>query len=175
MLAPAVPGLVVAALRPAAAVRRVVLQLRIRPATPDDQTWLESDPLAKDDWASLMDDKGGVVLCLEADGHIVGAAAGRVSTKQVGQVLAVYVTPGWRRRHWGSTLVDRLCAELAARGAESVQAAAERGDRVGAAFWASLGWRPAVTLFARRLAPSDRPGWGRVLQRLRAGIHTKFI
>jgi N-acetylglutamate synthase-like GNAT family acetyltransferase len=174
MLVPVMPGLVGAARRRLGGERRVVPQLHIRPAMPDDQTWLASLPWAKIDWASLMEDKQGVVLCLEADGQTVGAAAGRVSTEQVGQVLAVYVAPGWRRRYWGSTLVDRLCAELADRSVESVQAAAERGDRLSAAFWASMGWRPAVTLFARSLAPSDRIGWASITKRLRAVFHAKF-
>jgi GNAT superfamily N-acetyltransferase len=72
-------------------------------------------------------------------------------------VAAVYVAPRWRRRYWGSALAERLGEELAARGAGSIQAAAGRDDRVAAAFWSSLGWRPALTVYARPLAPAGQP------------------
>jgi len=100
---------------------------------------------------------------------VVGAAAGRVN-EDTSEVLTVYVAPSWRRRYWGSALVDALSARCQARGVRSVQATTTTGDRVAVAFWASQGWRPAVQVFAWSLVPTRRRTWRDVTRWCRARI-----
>lgn len=162
MLAPVIPGLVLAIRRRRPSLEERSPQPQIRPASAGDLKHLAGLPIDEINWKALLDDPAVVALCLEAGDEIVGIAAGRVTDEDVGEVLAVYVAPLWRRRYWGSTLVDALCAQLQARGVQAVQATIPAGDRFAEAFWASQDWRPAVKRFRRSLAPSPRPGWREV-------------
>ena len=169
MLAPVIPGVVGAVWRRLRGEVRGILHPQIRPGTVSDLEVLAALPIEDLDWGALLDDPAAVALCLRAADEVMGVAAGRVAAEGVGEVLAVYVAPLWRRRYWGSSLVDALCVHLQARGAQSVQATAKAGDRIAVAFWASQGWRPAVKVFTRSLAPARRLGWGDVKEGLRTG------
>jgi GNAT superfamily N-acetyltransferase len=156
LLAPGLPGVVRATRQPA----RPAPQIRL--AAANDGERLTALPVAGLDWAALLDDPAAAVLSLQADERVIGVAA-----ESRGEVLAVYVASPWRRRYWGSVLVDALTAQLQARGDRSVQVPVPAGDRLGTAFGAGQGWQPAVQVFARVLGPSAGPGWRGLLRRLR--------
>jgi ribosomal protein S18 acetylase RimI-like enzyme len=165
MLAPVVPGMLIAARRRLRGEKKAVASIQIRQGTSADRERLAALPIQGPDWTTLLDRSGAAAVCLQADDDLAGLAAGRVSDKGIGQVLAVYVAPRWRRRYWGSTLVDSLGAALRTQGAQSIHAEVEAGDRVALAFWASQGWRPAVKVFAHSLVPPQRLGWRDTIKR----------
>jgi ribosomal protein S18 acetylase RimI-like enzyme len=191
MLAPVVPGMLIAARRRLrlSGEKQAISSLQIRQVTSADRARLAAFPIQGPDWETLLEgstepraERDGstelaevkelaevgsraAAVCLQADDDLVGVAAGRVSDDGIGQVLAVYVAPRWRRRYWGSTLVDRLSADLRALGAQTMRAEVEAGDRVALAFWASQGWRPAVKVFTHSLIPPQRLGWRDMIKR----------
>jgi ribosomal protein S18 acetylase RimI-like enzyme len=179
MLAPVVPGMLIAARRRLRGKKKAVASIQIRQGTSADRERLAALPIQGPDWATLLDGSTelaevealaevgsrAAAVCLQADDDLAGVAAGRVSDEGIGQILAVYVAPRWRRRYWGSTLVDRLGADLRAQGAQSMHAEVEAGDRVALAFWASQGWRPAVKVFAHALIPPRPLGWRDMIRR----------
>jgi len=172
MLAPVVPGMVRGIRRRLRGKEKEIPQSQITPATADDLPGLAALPVEGLDWRALLDDPAAVVSCLRAAGEVVGVAAGRVEAEGVGSALLVYVAPPWRRRYWGSALVDELCTRFQERGVQRVKAAVQAGDRVAVAFWASRDWRPAVKEFTRSFVPVPRPGWREVVARLWTRLRT---
>jgi GNAT superfamily N-acetyltransferase len=165
MLAPVVPGMVIAVRRRLRGEKKAVAPIQIRQGASADREKLAALPIHGPDWATLLDGSRAAAVCLQAGDDLAGVAAGRVSDAGIGQVLAVYVAPRWRRRYWGSALMDKLGAELRAQGAQSMHAEVEAGDRVALAFWASQGWRPAVKVFAHSLVPPQPLGWRDTIKR----------
>jgi GNAT superfamily N-acetyltransferase len=173
MLAPVIPGAVKAIRRRLRGEVRGLPHLYIRSGASNDLGALAALPTKDLDWGALLDDPAAVVLCLRTASEVVGVAAGWLAAEGVGEVLAVYVAPPWRRRYWGSTLVGALCSQLQARGAQSVQVTAEADDQIGVAFWASLGWRPAVKVLTRPLASPSRSLWRDAMGWLKAVLREK--
>jgi ribosomal protein S18 acetylase RimI-like enzyme len=138
LLSPLVPG----------AIRLVRRRLgdRPRPVTPAIRPAVEGDlpGLAKLDagqaWAAWLGDPAAAVLLLEAGGELAGAAAGRLEPGDVGRIVALHVAPGWRRRYWGSRLVQALEAALRERGARSLEVSVPSRAWPLARFWDGLGW-----------------------------------
>jgi len=170
ILSPVIPGTVRAIRRWRQGEKRVIPEPQIRPGTSGDVERLAALPSQGLDWQSLLDDPATVVFCLQAGDEVIGVAAGRVTGEGTGEVLAVYVAPAWRRRYWGSALVDALSVGLQAQGAQSVRATTVTGDHIAGAFWAGQGWQPAVMVFSRRLTPAGRPGWRDVMRRIATSI-----
>ncbi len=161
MLAPLMPHAVQEMRRRMRGEERDAIAPRIRPGERADGEALAALPIEGLDWDALLGDPRAVVLCLEADGEIVGAAAGRMASEAGTQahVLAVYVAPPWRRRYWGSELVDVLRTRLQERGAESIQARISVGDKVGTRFVTSQGWKRAVVTFDWPPEEPTLPSW----------------
>jgi Type II CAAX prenyl endopeptidase Rce1-like/Acetyltransferase (GNAT) family len=153
LLAPLIPGavrLIRQRLRGAPAVPRPT----IRPATVQDLPALSDLNVAGAHWIEWLEDPTVSVLCLQAEGRIVGAATGRVEADGPGRVSVLFVAPGWRRRYWGSRLAQALCDRLRERGAPSVQVTIASGEWIPARFWDAQGWIASATTYEGRLAPS---------------------
>jgi GNAT superfamily N-acetyltransferase len=168
MLTPMIPNAVQEIRRKLRGERRDVVAPWIRPGEPADLEALMALPIAGPDWGALLDDPRAVVLCLQAGREIVGAAAGRIVNEAGAEshVLAVYVAPRWRRRYWGSELVEVLHTRLQERGAESVQARMSVDDKVGTRFVTSQGWKPAVVIFDWPPEAPSLPSWRDVSRRI---------
>ena len=165
MFLPILPGALQAVRRRLRDDRPETILPQVRPAMGGDLERLPPLPVPDADWAALLNDPAATVICLEAAGELIGAGVARVTSDKVGEVLSVYVVPEWRRRYWGSRLVDVLCARLRERGVEAVQTTVETDDRIAGAFWASQGWHPSVKLFRLSFAPARRRPWRDVLMR----------
>jgi ribosomal protein S18 acetylase RimI-like enzyme len=168
MLAPVVPGLVLALRRRLSRDVQPRPVPHVAPATPGDLPGLSALPVGAVDWPVLLDDPAAVVVCLRAGDQVLGAAAGYVETAGLGRLPVVYVDPAWRRRYWGSALVDVACAALRERGARSVDVQVATGDRPATAFWVSQGWHTAAQIMRRVLEPQPRLTWRDLLARLRS-------
>jgi membrane protease YdiL (CAAX protease family)/GNAT superfamily N-acetyltransferase len=166
MLAPVLPSLV-------RTVRRRRRQIPDRPlpqirlADSNDLKAIARLPVETLDWSTLITDPDSALLCLQSSDELAGFVAGRVTAEGHSEVLVIYVAPGWRRRYWGSRLVEALRAGLAARGGVSVQVTVSADDRVCTAFWASQGWRPAVKRFTSSLTAPAHPHWRGLLKQLK--------
>jgi hypothetical protein len=170
MLAPVVPGLVRGLRRGLSGQARKEIRPQVAPATPEDLPGLSALPIEGDDWPALLDDPAAMVVCLRAGSQVIGAAVGRMDEGGLAQVPTVYVAPGWRRRYWGSALVDALCDLLHEQGAQSVAVQVATGDQPTTAFWVSQGWQMAAKTLSRPLQPQPRPTWREVAARVRAAI-----
>ena len=146
---------------------RDVVRPSIRPGGPGDVESLAALPIKELDWRALLDDPGAVVLCLQAGAKIVGVAAGQMTTETESQVLVVYVAPPWRRRYWGSELMEMLCTHLQEQGSESIQTRVNVDDKTSARFMTSQGWKPAIKVFKWPPEPPSIPDWHKVLGKLR--------
>jgi ribosomal protein S18 acetylase RimI-like enzyme len=140
----------------------------VRLAVRGDREALAALPLDGLDWAALIDDPEAVVLCLQAAEHVVGVAAGQIApeTGVQGQVLAVYVAPVWRRRYWGSELLDALRTYLQERGAEEVCVTVRTDDKIGMRFMSSQVWKPARVTLSWPPSPPVLPSWQNLLAKL---------
>jgi GNAT superfamily N-acetyltransferase len=165
--APVVPGAVRGLRRRVRGEKQDETAPTITSATAADLRGLAHLPIEGVDWAALLEDSGAAVLCLKADGEMIGACAGRVAPQGIGEVLAVYVAPEWRRQYWGSRLVDELCARLHELDVHIVQTTVKTGDQAAAAFWASQGWRSAVKVFSHSIVAHPRRGWRDLISRQR--------
>jgi hypothetical protein len=146
---------------------RRVLRPRIRPATVGDLEVLAALPVSG--VGDLLNVPEATVLCLEAgDDDIVGLAAGRLAVDGLGEVLHVYVAPLWRRRYWGSELLETLCAHLQEQGAESIQAEVAVGNKEAMGFMAGQDWKRVLVTFGWPAEPSSFPGWRVVGKRIRS-------
>jgi GNAT superfamily N-acetyltransferase len=168
MLTPMIPNAVQEIRRKLRGERRDVVAPWIRSGDRADLEVLATLPIAGLDWSALLDDPQAVVLCLQAGREIVGAAAGRIVNEAgtESHVLAVYVAPPWRRRYWGSELVEVLRTRLQERGAESIQATMSVDDKAGTRFVTSQGWKPAVVIFDWPQEAPSLPSWRDVLRRI---------
>jgi hypothetical protein len=138
----------------------------IQQATAQDVTRLAELDVGGADWARWVADPSMPVLCLCAQERIVGAAVGEVGPGEVGKVYTVFVAPEWRRRYWGSFLVQALGETLRARGVRSLQVKVPFEAWTLARFWDAQGWSPAATVYSRSLDAPRRGGvsalWARV-------------
>ena len=173
MLAPVVPGLVLALRRRLTGDTKPRPVPYVAPATPADLPGLSALSIGTVDWSALLDDPAAAVVCLRAGDRVIGAAAGYLEPGGVGRLPAVYVDPAWRRRYWGSALVDAACATLREQGARSVDVQVATGDRPATAFWVSQGWHAAAQIMRRALEPQPRPTWRDLLVRLRATLRSE--
>jgi len=165
LLAPLVPGVLLALRRRRRGRDQEIPRPCIRLANPSDMAGLALFPAASLDSAALLDDPTLSVHCLVAGKEIIGVATGRYDGGGIGEITAVYVSPPWRRKYWGSALVDALCTHLKEQGALSVQTSAQPGDKVADAFWGSHGWQPRIKTYSHSLLPAERRQWPRLLRR----------
>jgi hypothetical protein len=170
MLAPIVPGLLRGLWRrlPGQAPDKVTPRVTV--ATSKSLPGLSALPIDHHDWVALIHDPEAVVVCLRAGDQIIGTAVGRMDPTRLAQVPTVYVVPAWRRRYWGSALVDAVCTLLRRKGAESVAIQVTPGDHRTTAFWVSQGWGTAAKTLSRTLQPRPRPTWRNLPARVRAAI-----
>jgi GNAT superfamily N-acetyltransferase len=155
LLVPLIPGTVRLArqrLRGAPAAP----QPTIRPATGQDLPALSDLSVGGAHWIEWLEDPAVSVLCLQAEGRIVGAATGRMKADGPGNVSLLYVAPGWRRRYWGSRLAQALYDRLRERGAPSVLVTIGSGEWTLARFWDAQGWKASATTYEGRPAPPAR-------------------
>jgi ribosomal protein S18 acetylase RimI-like enzyme len=82
------------------------------------------------------------------------------------EVLMLYVDPAWRRRYWGSELLDELSGRLQERGAETVHAEVEVEDKRAMRFMISQPWRQARVIFDWPSEPPTLPDWRTLLEKL---------
>jgi len=169
MLAPIVPGLVRGLWRRLPGQAPDKATPRVTVATSKSLPGLSALPIDHD-WAALIHDPEAVVVCLRAGDQIIGTAVGRMDPTRLAQVPTVYVVPAWRRRYWGSALVDAVCTLLRRKGAESVAIQVTPGDHRTTAFWVSQGWGTAAKTLSRTLQPRPRPTWRNLPARVRAAI-----
>jgi ribosomal protein S18 acetylase RimI-like enzyme len=161
MLAPVIPGLVLAIRRRLRGKARAVPLVTISPAAMEDVAALETLPIPDvPSWNALLKDPSAAVVCLREGERLAGVAAGRVDKDGVGHVLALFVVPDLRRRYWGSALVDTLNEALRTRGAQSVTVEAAAADRAVRAFWSAQGFELSTTVYSRPFAPVVKTGWG---------------
>ncbi len=159
MLAPAIPGFVLATCRRLQGKALVAPLITISPATTEDVTALEALPIPGVTWNKLLLDPLAVVVCLRAGERLAGVAAGRVDGDGVGHVLALFVAPNLRRRYWGSALADALIEALRERGAQLVTVEAAAADWAVRAFWSAQGFELSKTVYSRLSAPMAKTGW----------------
>jgi len=159
MLAPVIPGFVLATRRRLQSRTMAAPLVTISPATIEDVAALEALPISSVTWTTLLVDPSGAVVCLRAGEQLAGVAAGRVDEEGVGHVLALFVVPDLRRRYWGSALADVLSEALRMRGAQSVTVEAAAADRTARAFWSAQGFELSTTVYSRLFAPVASAGW----------------
>ena len=169
MLAPVMPGFVLAIRRRLRGRAMAVPLVTISPATTEDVAALEALSIPGVAWNTLLVDSSVAVVCLRAGERLAGVAAGRVDEDGVGHVLALFMAPDLRRRYWGSALADALSEALQMRGAQSVTVEAAATDRAVRAFWSAQGFELLTTVYARLFAPVARPGWHVRIWRLIGG------
>lgn len=138
---------------------RRVLHPRIRPANVGDLETLAALPVQGLELSDLLNMPEATVLCLEAGDEIVGLAVGQLAATEVGKVLRVYVAPSWRRRYWGSELLQALCAHLREQGAGSIQAEASVGDKEATQFMIGQEWKQVRVTFGWPVEPPSFPAW----------------
>jgi GNAT superfamily N-acetyltransferase len=170
MLAPVVPGLVRGLRRRLSGQVGEEAIAQVALVTAQDLPGLSALPLDDEDWPALLDDPAATVACLRAGDRVIGAAVGRVAGSGQARVPTVYVDPAWRRRYWGSALVDAVCARLREQGAESVTVQVGTGKPRTSAFWVSQGWALAAKTLSRSLEPQPRPTWRELAGRVRAAV-----
>jgi hypothetical protein len=152
-----------------------VVRPEIRLVVPGDRESLAALPLDGPDWGALLGRPEAVVLCLQAAQKVVGVAAGQITagTNTEGQVLTVYVAPAWRRRYWGSELLDRLCTHLQERGAEEISITVRTDDKIGMRFMSGQAWKPAMVTLSWPPSPPALPAWRDILAKLGIGRKVK--
>ncbi len=168
LFAPIAPGLVHAARRKLRG--KVLVEPQVGPAGEEDLGGLTALPLEGQGWASLLFDPQKSVFCLRVDDQVVGVAVGRIEEGQ-GILSQVFVSPEWRGRYWGSELAEAVCADLEAKGAQSIETSALAHNRLALAFLASQGWRSQRIIFERGSLPT-LPYLG---EKLRAGFSRLFL
>ncbi|MCP4541825.1 MAG: GNAT family N-acetyltransferase [Chloroflexi bacterium] len=148
-------------------VRGVAPRPWIRLARSEDLETLAAFPVDGFNWAVLLDNPEAVVLCLQVGEQTVGAAVGQIVNQTNGEISRVYVAPSWRRRYWGSELLDTLCIRLQEQGCESVHIQVQTDDTNDMRFMSSQTWKPAAMIFAWPLEPPAFPSWRDLLKKLR--------
>jgi N-acetylglutamate synthase-like GNAT family acetyltransferase len=122
--------------------------------------WSEFQAGSLEDWDTYFKNPQAVVVCLEHNGKVIGAAAGLLDEDHQARILHVQVHPDWRNQYWGSYLVLALQEELKSGGASSVKVETNLQDRTSVAFWATQGWRPAK----RTLAQAEFPTFSKFIR-----------
>jgi ribosomal protein S18 acetylase RimI-like enzyme len=166
MLAPTVPYLFRELRRRLRGESREVIRPRIRAMGASDREGLEALSIDGLDWSGLLKDPDAVVLGLEIGDEIAGTAMGRMTNGDEAEVLALYVDSAWRRRYWGSELLDELSGRLQERGAETVHAEVEVEDKRAVRFMISQPWRQARVIFDWPSEPPTLPDWRTLLEKL---------
>ena len=159
MFIPVIPGLAREIRRRIRRETRDILQPHIRPAGAQDLDALAALPIKGLDWETMVNDTAAVIVCLQAGGDVIGVAAGRIEGEGIGQVLAVVVTPPWRRQYWGSELTEALRVQLQEQGAQSIDYKASIDDKMAMGFWSSLGWRVTEMVFRWPPTFPPSPSW----------------
>jgi len=104
-------------------------------------------PQTTDEW---LDEQH--VFVADADGEIVGFAAGRSSDAEPGHLHLIYVKPDHRREGIGKELLRAFVAQMREDGAEQITLDVDTSNTHAIAVWEQLGF----TEFARRLsAPAN--------------------
>jgi membrane protease YdiL (CAAX protease family) len=146
LLAPTIPG-AVRWLRRRLARLPAKDQPSIRPATEDDLARL-AQLMPGEDWSAHLADPSAVVLYLGTGEEPAGAAVGQVQADGQARATTLFIAPEWRRRYWGSCLVQALDDALWAKGARSPQVTLPAGDWAQARFWDAQGWSAATVSFS---------------------------
>jgi len=167
MLSPLIPNAVKKIQHRLRGKARDVARPSIRAGGSGDVKALAALPIEELDWGALLDDPGTVVLCLQAGAKIVGVAAGQIVSETESKVLAVYVAPPWRRRYWGSELMDVLQTRLQEQGVETIQTRVSVDDKTSVRFVISQDWNPATMVFKWPPEPLSIPTWRDVLRKLK--------
>jgi GNAT superfamily N-acetyltransferase len=112
-----------------------------------DELWQRPFPPLRpsEDW---FEDK--LVLVAEADGELVGCAAGEAFENATGHLNVIYVVPDRRRDGIGSALLREVVARLKAQGVEHLTLDVDTTNLEGQAVWDRLGFRD----WARRMSAS---------------------
>ena len=148
-----------------AAVLTVRRRLQGRPATPtltirkamaQDLSGLSSLAFDGGSWSELLADPATTVLCLWAGERVLGVAVGQVQPDGSGQISRLFVAPQWRRRYWGSRLVQALRTELLQQGARGLQATVPSHEWTLTRFWDTQGWEPSEVTYALPAEPSPQ-------------------
>jgi [ribosomal protein S18]-alanine N-acetyltransferase len=99
----------------------------------------------------------GLSIVAEADGEIVGFAAGYLSARHHGHVVTLDVSPQSRRGGIGRALMAELMERLARAGAVQVKLEVDARNAAALAFYKGFGFRRR-----RKIADyygADRPAW----------------
>lgn len=158
LVSPAIPGLLLWLKQRARMSMAEEPAIRVVEAQ-DRPDWSELQ--SEGEWEAYLKNSQAVVVYLEHENKVVGAAAGLPGENDRAYVSCVYVHPDWRNQYWGGRLVAALRAELELGGALELSVEADLRDRAGVAFWAAQGWRPV----RRTLTQADFPSFGGVLRR----------
>ena len=105
-----------------------------------------------------MRDPDSRVLVVDAAGDLVGLCIVRMLSRpdlfqetRRGEIEALIVRPGVRRRGHGRALARAAARWLADQGAERVEIQVTRGNAEGQALWRALGFAPAMDVLELRL------------------------
>jgi hypothetical protein len=90
-----------------------------------------------------------------------------------GKVLQVYVAPSWRRRYWGSEMLQALRARLREQGAESVRAEVPVGDKEATQFMIGQEWKQVSVTFGWPVEPPSFPGWRAAVRKAKSIFGSK--
>ena len=99
------------------------------------------------------------MLCLQVGEPVAGVAADQIASDAQARVLTLYVPPAWRRRYWGSELLDLLRDRLQQRGARAVTLESNVDDKLCMRFLAAQNWRHAQVTFEWPPRPPAMPTW----------------
>jgi hypothetical protein len=158
ILSPIVPGAIRALRRKMRGESLRAHAMCVSPATSADLDTLARFEIAKINWGDELANAANVVLCLRADDKVIGVIAAKLE-ENAARIFAVFVAPEWRRRYWGSVLVDELNSVLESRGVKQSQAMARVSDKTGMAFWASHNWFIGAQVFAFDVTPPLPTNW----------------
>ena len=142
--------------------------MTVREATADDRPTIHafvgamteeiwrrpfSPPQMTDEW---LDEQH--LFVAEADGEIVGFAAGRSSDAEPGHLHLIYVKPEHRREGVGKELLRAFVARMGEEGAGHITLDVDTSNTQGIAVWEQLGF----TEWARRLSAPTKALEGRL-------------
>lgn len=169
MLAPLLPG-VAGGLRRLRHTQARIPQPRVDVAAQSDLPRLLQLPVEGVDWPALFGDPNTWIMCLRASDTVIGVAAGRMKSEDTAEITVVYVDPAWRRRYWGSALIDDLAGRMCERGVRTIEVTAASKDRTCIGFWASQGWRPTTAILSKSFALKEGQRKGSFFRRIRESL-----
>lgn len=116
--------------------------------------------------AQILRAAAGLAILAEADGEIVGFAAGYLSPRRSGHVVTLDVSPQSRREGVGRSLLGELLERLSRAGAVQVKLEVDAANAAAMAFYKGFGFRRG-----RRMADyygAGRPAW-EMVKELKSG------